>query len=58
MKPSHITTPRSLSECNFTHGYTSGPSKDTGYSAAWWIAVSICSVVAAVVIALTNGAPQ
>lgn len=32
--------------------------QDTGYSSAWWIAVSICSVVAAVVIAMTNGAPQ
>ena len=23
MKPSHLTTPRTLADCTFTHGYTS-----------------------------------
>lgn len=34
MKPSHITTPRTLADCTFTYGYTT--KRPMGYREAAW----------------------
>lgn len=57
MKQTHLSTPRTLRDCEFTYGSTSGPAaKSTAYSALWWAAISLCCVAAAAVIALTGPA--
>lgn len=52
MKPSNLTTPRTLSECHFTPGYTSeGPQKQTisqiiaGYFLAGVIGVALAALL-------------
>lgn len=52
MKQSHLTTPRTLSECHFTPGYTSeGPQRQTigqviaGYFLAVVIGVGLAALL-------------
>jgi ABC-type nitrate/sulfonate/bicarbonate transport system permease component len=54
MKQSHLTTPRTLSECHFTPGYTSeGPQRQTigqviaGYFLAVVIGVGLAALLVA-----------
>jgi hypothetical protein len=59
MKHSHLVTPRSLNDCSFTTGYTTGPTdRQTGYSRVWWACMGVIALVTVIVIAATNGAPQ
>lgn len=57
MKQSHLLTPRTLAECQFTTGYESAHKPQTSYSGTWWVAVSLCIAATVVVIAFTSGSP-
>ncbi len=46
MKPSHLQTPRSLDECNFTPGYVSYDYDDDGPT---WTGMAVRSLAAIVV---------
>lgn len=55
MKASHLTTPRTMGECQFS------PSMDPiehyrsrSYGAAWWIAMAIVAVVTIILIFSTR----
>ena len=48
MKHSHLQTPRSLSECSFTTGYTTGPAGSAQRGWGYPVVVAACIVVALV----------
>lgn len=53
MKPSHITTPRTLADCTFTQGYTSAasyPHERSHRIADAVIAAILVAVIAAIVL--------
>ena len=49
MKPSHLTTPRTLAECQFMTGYGSVPVKRSSpiWIAAWFAAFAAIGVILA-----------
>ncbi len=49
MKPSHLTTPRTLNECNFTPGYVSCRS---GHGAPLWERIADVGLAVAIGLAL------
>ena len=63
MKPSHFTTPRTLAECHFSVGYSSGKSDTPKWWAELVSGIAIFAVVLFILIAvpvvfqLEGGAP-
>jgi hypothetical protein len=52
--------PRTQDEAFGPYG-RSGPiidPEERDYSATWWFAITCCAIAAAIVIAITNGAPS
>lgn len=49
MKPSHFTTPRTLSACYFEQGYTSRPTESSEKRCDLCIAILAVAVCAAIV---------
>lgn len=45
MKPSHLTTPRTLGECNFQTGYKSADPDDIAERLLTWFCVATLLVV-------------
>ena len=54
MKPSHLTTPRTLAECQFTTGYQSADTRSRSYPLAWWGALWLCAIVAVLIVLETR----
>lgn len=52
MKPSHITTPRTMAECTFTVGYTSGQPQqyDREDRIVMWAALVVSIALAAILV--------
>ena len=51
MKPSHLTTPRTLAECQFTTGYTSADTRSRSYHPLAWLgALWLCAIVAVLIV--------
>lgn len=57
MKPSHLQTPRQLSDGYFSSGYSTGPSaRSKGYGAVWWTIVTLCAIAGFLLVVTTGPA--
>jgi len=54
MKPSHLTTPRTLAECQFTTGYQSAEVARRDYPLLFWILLWVCAVAALAIVLETR----